>query len=538
MPPRAPHILCFAPYTDWSLHSAREVTILQALRQRGCSVTYITCDGAFSDCDLLQASTGAPAQKPAHACLFCQARVATRLAGWGMPFRWLGQWLNTEDRTKAARWVQSLQPADYFTAQYGDWAVGAWVRSSVHRHFRHNVLDLSDAATVGVYGSYLYSGLLACFGLDRIFEEEKPDAQLLFNGRMAPTRVALEMARIRGVRTICEERGYVTGYMQLYDNVSCVDWSDLAAMWDEWKDVPLTIEEVGEAADALEDRWLGRSSELTVFSGRIQSARTLAVSLGLDPGKPLWALFTSSLDETADRDRGDEVFKDQYEWIDATVNYLARRTDLQLAVRVHPNVASRKSLGRNLQDVAYFQDLSGRLPPNVRLIASDDPTSSYDLAVAAAAGLVWFSTIGVEMAAMGRPVVRVGAGPLQGVDFLKAPPFRENYDGLLDELARSSLKSADISATVQAWRFVHLFFLRRSQAFPLVRQPNWYAGEMAYSSPDALGPGKNAVLDRICAAFMNGAPLHDPAPERPPEAAQAEARVILQRAAPYRQGRA
>jgi len=56
-----PHILCFAPYTDWSIHSARQVTILQALRQRGATASYVTCDGAFSDCDLLQPSTGAPA---------------------------------------------------------------------------------------------------------------------------------------------------------------------------------------------------------------------------------------------------------------------------------------------------------------------------------------------------------------------------------------------------------------------------------------------------------------------------------------------
>ena len=53
------HVVCFAPYTDWSIHSARRVTILHALRQRGASVSYVTCDGVFSDYDLFQKATGA-----------------------------------------------------------------------------------------------------------------------------------------------------------------------------------------------------------------------------------------------------------------------------------------------------------------------------------------------------------------------------------------------------------------------------------------------------------------------------------------------
>ena len=55
----SPHIVCLAPYTDWSIHSARQVTILQALRLRGATVSFVTCDGVFSDCDLFQEATGA-----------------------------------------------------------------------------------------------------------------------------------------------------------------------------------------------------------------------------------------------------------------------------------------------------------------------------------------------------------------------------------------------------------------------------------------------------------------------------------------------
>ena len=77
-----PHIVCYAPYTSWSIHSARQVTILQALRLRGCSVSYVTCDGLYSVCDMIQAANGAALTPGIDACLVCQSSLAARLAAW------------------------------------------------------------------------------------------------------------------------------------------------------------------------------------------------------------------------------------------------------------------------------------------------------------------------------------------------------------------------------------------------------------------------------------------------------------------------
>src|ERR1700761_3265648 len=102
---RMPHIVCYAPYTNWSIHSARQVTILQALRLRGCSVTYVACDGVFALCDMTQPANGAAVDAGAGACLGCQSSVAARLASWGMPYRWLARWLRNADFATARQWA-------------------------------------------------------------------------------------------------------------------------------------------------------------------------------------------------------------------------------------------------------------------------------------------------------------------------------------------------------------------------------------------------------------------------------------------------
>ena len=266
MTPSTPHIVCFAPYTDWSIHSARQVTILHALSVRGATSTYVTCDGVFSDYDLFQEATGAVQGRRANSCLICQASVAARLAAWDMPYRWLGTWLTTQDRTDVGRCLAALSPTDYPAAHLNGWDIGPWVQSSVRTHLRCNTMDMTDETMAAAYASYLYSGGLAALRLQRLFDDEKPDFQLLFNGRMAPTRIALELALRKGIRTIVEERSAVAGRLILFDDVNCLDISHVDRMWDRWKDVPLSAEEIDDVGTVLDDRRSGGKGEVSVFS--------------------------------------------------------------------------------------------------------------------------------------------------------------------------------------------------------------------------------------------------------------------------------
>jgi hypothetical protein len=304
---RPPHVVCFAPYTTWSIHSARQVTILQALRLRGATVTYVTCDSVFSDCDVLQPANGAPAAKPANACLICQSSVAARLAAWGMPYRWLGRWLTTADFAAAARWAHGVRPQDMPNARYEDWAIGSWMISSVHTHLRQNTLDLAESRTAGVFASYLYSGLLAALGVSRLLDEERPDFLLLFNGRMGVMRTALEIGKQRGIRLLAEERGLVPGHLALFENTHCLDWRGLVQAWEVWKNVPLSASEIADLGKVLMERRSGRRDSISFIVGK-EDGEEARAALKLDPSKPVWALFTSNLDEVAGMDLAPAAF--------------------------------------------------------------------------------------------------------------------------------------------------------------------------------------------------------------------------------------
>lgn len=402
------------------------------------------------------------------------------------------------------------------------------MRSSVHTHLRAAAVDPTDPTQQTTYGSYLYSGLLAALALARLLDDEKPDAMLMINGRMSPTRIALELARQRGIRVVIEERSALPGRVILYDNEYCLGLDGIRRLSRRWREQALTQHEIEAVASVLESRWQGTATEISVFS-RGLGHDNIHERLGLESGRPLWVLFTSSMDETADVPHIGSSFQDQEHWITDVVAAVGRQPDLQLVIRVHPNVGSTKSLGQSAGDIAFFEALAHKLPGNVHLVKSSTDISSYALAAAADAGLVWYSTIGLEMAAMGKPVVRAASHWMEPCDFIPQLHAGDPVVEMVSAHISRTAKDGGRALAVAAWRYAHLWFLRQSIPFRFVRQPNWYAGELAWSSVDELAPGRDAELDRICDVIISARPLHDDGPPPPPSAPDAEAGLVWAR---------
>ncbi|NQV01547.1 MAG: hypothetical protein HQ542_02795 [Bacteroidia bacterium] len=124
----------------------------------------------------------------------------------------------------AERWSHSLRADEYLKARYIDWNVGEWVQGSVHSHLRISELDFSLQKVKKAYRSYLYSGLVACFALDRLLKEYLPEVLFIFNGRLASTRIAVELAKGMNIRVLPHDRGQLkaSGFMKA---AVCSPWN-------------------------------------------------------------------------------------------------------------------------------------------------------------------------------------------------------------------------------------------------------------------------------------------------------------------------
>lgn len=520
-------VLCYAPYSAWTLHTSRQVTILHGLELRGCEVTYVTCDGVFSECDMYQPSKGEQLQRKGNTCSLCQASTAEFLYRLGRPFKWLGRWLTSNDFHAALEWSHSIETSELTNAQWDRWPIGEWVKSSVHGHFRANSLDLKNQTVEQVYRRYLYSGYLACVGLNRLLDDENPDTLLLFNGRMAPYRIMMDLAMQRGIRVICEERGFSPGLLRLTENHSCVAPEPVLELWNLWRGIPLTDLETQDVQTLLDAHLGGGGLEYSNFAIPGTGPTQIHAQLGFDRNRPLYALYTSSSDEVADiAEAQSPYFTNQDAWIDQTIEIFKHRPDWQLAIRTHPNTGGKRAVGNNEQELQFFENLRSQAPPNVYVIAPDEDVSSFDLMIAADVGMVWHSSMAIDMSAIGRPVMLAGAYRFRDADFLIRPNVSESYESALqfciDDISSETL----LNNSIFAWRFAHALYFKHGFTFPLVAQPNTMHGEPAFKSLNELKPGRDSSLDRICSIIMNGDSVHPFPDSRPPETSASERAAI------------
>jgi hypothetical protein len=500
----ARRVLCYAPYNRWIQHAVWEMTIVHGLRARGADVRHVFCDGLYEECDVFWAATD---PRPARACTQCQAEVTKHAWQMQAPFEWLGRHLLPAELREAQRWADLLPVDRYLTATYGEWALGQWVESSLHSHFRMTFLDLGRPDVRLAYRAYLRSALVACFGLTRLYDDYQPDVLFLFNGRMSSPRVALELARRRGIRVVVHERGLVPESLAIFENTHCLALAPIRNLWRDWGEIPLTGAQIETLRGYLAARAEGSGMSWPGFSPPPADLDLTRARLRLSAAQPVWALFTSADDEVVAEGDWGGPFPHQLDWIERTVAYAAQHPEIALVVRVHPNVGGRKSHGRNRAQLAALEGLGQRVPRNVRIVMPDDDVSSYSLMDLATVGLVYQSTVGLELACKGKTTVVAMGSIVSGLPFVHTVRDVATYARLLDGVLEQPPGATCPDIQRLAFRFAYAYFFRWMVPFPLVKMAKTGTVGLRYHSPDDLRPGVDPHLDRMARIVLDGEPV-------------------------------
>src|SRR5271157_776991 len=357
-------ILIFSPYALWTIHTIYEGTIAKACQARGATVEYLLCDG-LPECDQhWDSKTNSP--RPFDLCQRCQTAAKASLDNLRFPYRWLGDFVSQTEKAAALAWAQGLTPAEMRQASFKEAPVGEWVLSSVISYFRQYPPDMNNWHVISVYRGFLFSAAIVATGIWNYLETNAIDSALLFNGRQSITRVAFEIFRQHGIRVLTHERAeYNRGHINVKPNAHCMSPEPFKAFWNIWAQVPLKQESLDATLKWLIRRRYGANLAWIPFNSSSISDSSLRTRLNLNQGKRLWALFTSSTDEVA----GDPVMQGSYEsqaaWVRAVVQWVGLRDDVQLIIKVHPNLGGNHYIGKAVDELQIYQEMKSGLPANV-----------------------------------------------------------------------------------------------------------------------------------------------------------------------------
>ncbi len=151
------------------------------------------------------------------------------------------------------------------------------------------------------------------------------------------------------------------------------------------------------------------------------------------------------------------------EWIKQTVQYFAKRSDVQLVVRIHPG----ERLMKGVSSAEVIKEVLPELPAHIHLIGPLEKINTYDLMEIASLGLVYTTTVGMEMAMRGVPVIVAGQTHYRGRGFTMEPnSYTEYFKQLDDVLINPLAKRLTAEQVEMAWNYAYRFFFDFPIAFP------------------------------------------------------------------------
>ena len=321
------------------------------------------------------------------------------------------------------------------------------------------------------YVSDLNNSLKTYFALKRLMAEHKYNALITYNGMYATNNVAGYVARSFGCKTWSLHAGHHLvdrfGTMYMYESTTLPVLSYKKQEWEEDRSVPVSSDAAAKVTQHVFE--LIKATNRFVYSSPLGDidVDALRSTFGVMPNCKLLLATMSSADEIYGAKMagvlkdGNEapLFENNYEWIKFLIESVGKRPDLHLIIRVHPREFPNKRETKVTQNSDNLRALLSELPNNVSANWPEQEISLYGLAHIVDIVLNASSSAGIEMSALGLPVVSHRVEHMLAYDPHMHPRVenRDDYMDVVDEVLRRGWSIENMRGAYRWWAF---FFTR------------------------------------------------------------------------------
>jgi hypothetical protein len=346
-------------------------------------------------------------------------------------------------------------------------------------------VDLSDPGDRAVYDLRIERNTCAARAALEWMQANQPEVVLVPNGLILEMGIVFRVARHLGIQVMTYEFNDQREQIWLAQNSSIMR-QETDYLVQARCHLPMSDAMYQRLADLENARrgarvW-GKSKRLWQYVSS-QGAGSTRKMLGLDD-RPVIMLAANVLGDSLTLGRN--VFAESMtEWMTRTVRFFADRPEVQLVIRVHPGetlVPRARSMGQ------VARDALPELPAHIHIIGATDRVNTYDMIEIADLGLVYTTTVGVETAMNGRPVIACGDTHYRGRGFTLDPNSWDEYFGML-ETVLNDLPAHRLSEeqTAMAWNYGYRFFFEYPRPFPW-RLMNFWDDLAVWPIEKVLGP--------------------------------------------------
>ena len=291
----------------------------------------------------------------------------------------------------------------------------------------------------------------------------KPDQVIVPNGTILELGIAYRISRLLDIPTVTYEFSDQQQAIWLAQNDEIM-LQNTSWVWEKNNNFRMTKKRLEMVEGLMSSRQ--NAALYGNFSRQWQKvpsegAQVLKKKLGLDD-RPVLLMATNVMGDSLTLGR--QVFtRSMAEWINGTIQYFITIPNIQLVIRIHPGEA-------NVQHGSIYEMIRQtlpELPEHIHIIEPLADVNTYDLMDLASLGLVYTTTVGLEMAMRGIPVIVSGRTHYRSRGFTHDPTSWVQYFKILNELLGDIQSVCLTEAQVKlAWKYTYLFFFEYSLPFP------------------------------------------------------------------------
>ena len=465
-----PIVLFYSTDAGIKPHFSQHCIMAKSLQQCGYRVAVTRCVSMFERCPVLAGerfTPDTPVKKVQKKCSECCQNSIESLESYGLDVVDLRHFMTPSLQAVYADAIKELESKSLIDFEFDGFKFGSLCTGDMALVYKIRDFENVTDATQKAWASYVRDAVLGYLLLNACMQEMNVQSiiysseySLMLAAQFVGKKYDIPIfSTVHPCHFNLDHRRAI-----IYDDLGCFRHASVLSHWDKWKNLPLKADRVKELGDDLLMRldghgWYIYSPSKTFGSGDLRT------ELGLSQTRKLLVAYTSSVDELNAqlamcdalgklKSPQPQPFVDQIAWIQSLVDYVASSDDLQLVVRIHPREGANQREKAQSQHLLALRQAFAKELPHCVFVWPEDSVSSYDLAELADIALISWSSIGVELARAGIPVLASFNLPEVSYpqdDFLHWASTSEAYFYKLEQLLKqpASLESIAIASRSQ-----------------------------------------------------------------------------------------
>ncbi|NBR13801.1 MAG: hypothetical protein EBU01_04365, partial [Crocinitomicaceae bacterium] len=387
-------------------------------------------------------------EEDAHICSNCYGPYPYLSKMIGAEFLKLSDYFKEQNTNEIDRILEDLKSIDDCKSfVYKNKPLGIYAEKSVLRFFLTGELR-EKKEHVDVYRKFLKTLIYFSSSFEEILDSKgiQPELMLFYNGTLSIETYMREFCQQRNIDYVTHET-YVGSNSWVYKKNGEV----MKLNWDEYFDASkiLNTEEQKQAQEFIEGLRYGK-----LMYEKLNNTVPLDNRL---KENDFVVLFTNLNFDTTVLGRN-PVFDSMQNWIDEVIEYWIKNDiKTKLVIRIHP--AELKLITASEDFVAPRIINKIKAKENIILFDAADEVDSYTLIENMKFGLIYSSTIGLEIAYYGKNCLIGGDAFYKNQNFVIPSENRNNYFEKLQYLLLNSSVIIDTKASIL--RFIHFIYFDR-----------------------------------------------------------------------------